>query len=89
MITPYGVSVGTAPTLLAMIPSGPVSLSITNTGASSLFVASGTTASTAGAPVPAAGVVNLVQGPSSSATRLWGVSGAGALPIGVVISTGT
>ena len=90
MIDPYGVSVAGSAVTLATIPPGPSSIVITNAGAATLYVGSGTAATVAsGAPVPASGVVGFAQYSSSSGTKLWGITGGGTVTAGVFISTGT
>lgn len=80
---------GTVATM-GLVPAGPCSVTITNSGAVALFVGAGTGVTTSsGAPVPAGGVVPLPGFPTSSAVNLWGITAGGTVTAGVFISNGS
>lgn len=97
MISTSQVSVtGTAATLLGIVPPGPASMVVTNTGGTvTLYVGEGATQpgtapslTSSGFPVAGGAIVPFGQFATSAGTHLWGQASSGTITAGLIISTG-
>lgn len=88
MITASQRAVGTIPTLIATVPPGVGSVTVTNGGTVTIYLGAGgtTVTTTTGAPVGAGQAVTSSGYPAASSTALWAVS-AGSVPsVGIIAS---
>ena len=97
MLSTSQVSVtGTAATLLGIVPPGPASAVITNTGGTvTLYVGGGITQpgtasplTSSGFPVAGGAIVPFGQFSTSAGTHLWGQASSGTITAGLIVSTG-
>jgi hypothetical protein len=87
MLTGGQVTAGTASTSLSVVPPGPCSVTIVNSGTATAYLGFGTAATASGIPLPSGAVFPFFGYQGSQGSRISVVTAAGSASVGWLLST--